>query len=209
MKINVATLAKAKTDAQQLAIQIECDSSVVDTVLAHLREAQAAAPPAVKAQIAQAASKLEATQQSVAALDSSLRRSIAVQDSMLARVAPTEVAPEGWILLGRVDEGRTQWDPRSPQAVDVPPAALLPGRPVRLVSDVYLRGASRPLGHAQAPILDVLARGETVDVISRDSSHALTGGWFLWSKVRRPSPGRPRSPAVGLLPTAVRPVKEP
>jgi hypothetical protein len=65
-------------------------------------------------------------------------------------------------------------------------ADVVPGRRLTTAGDVYLRDASQPLEHAQAPVLGVLGRGDTVQIVARDSSSARTGGWFLWAKVRRP-----------------------
>ncbi len=178
-------LAQSKAANQGAATQLKRDSIMVDTIVRRLRALQATAPPQLSAQLASAATRLELTQRTNSSVDSSLRRSIAVQDSFLAQVAPSQVAQEGWIFSGRVNEQRTVWDQRSTRVVDARPTELVPGNDVRLTADVYLRSSSQPLQHAAAPILGVLARGTTVAVIGRDSSHARTGGWFLWAKVRR------------------------
>lgn len=185
IKIDVASVLKSKTANQSLALQLKRDSVARDTVLTYLREIGQAAPAPLRARLQQAASRLEASQRNAAAVDSSLRRSIAVQDSVLAKVAPSEVAQEGWIFAGRVNEARTAWDSRSGRSIMGTPSDIQPGNRVVTTGDVYLRDASQPLEHAQAPLLGVVGRGETVDVVARDSSHARTGGWFLWAKVRR------------------------
>jgi hypothetical protein len=185
IKIDVASVVKSKTASQSLAQQLKRDSVARDTVLGYLRELEQAAPAPLRAKLRQAASELEASQRNAAAVDSSLRRSIAVQDSVLAEVAPSQVAQEGWIFAGRVNEARTAWDSRSDRSITGKPPDIRPGNRVVTAGDVYLRDASQPLEHAQAPLLGVVGRGETVEVVARDSSHARAGGWFLWAKVRR------------------------
>jgi hypothetical protein len=189
VKIDVASVVKSKAATQFLASQLKRDSVARDTVLAYLREIEKAAPAPLRAKLQQATLGLEASQRNAAAVDSSLRRSIAVQDSVLAKVAPSQVAQEGWIFAGRVNEARTEWDGRSGRSITGMPADIQPGHQVVTAGDVYLRDASQPLEHGQAPLLGVVGRGETVEVVTRDSSHARTGGWFLWAKVRRSSSG--------------------
>jgi len=186
VKIDVASVVKAKAAAQGIAGQLKRDSVAVDTLIGRLRSIQQAAPPEVRTQLQAVTSGLELTQRNAAAADSSLRRSIAVQDSVLAKVAPGQVAQEGWIFAGRVNQARTAWDARSARALAATPANVVPGRRLTTAGDVYLRNASQPLEHAQAPVLGVLGRGDTVQIVARDSSSARTGGWFLWAKVRRP-----------------------
>jgi hypothetical protein len=178
-------LLQAKAANQRAASQLMRDSVTVDTIVGRLRALGTASPPQLSARLDSAATRLELTQRTNTALDSSLRRSIAVQDSILSNVSPSQVAQEGWIFCGRANEQRTAWDPRSVRIVADSPTQLVSGNEVRLTSDAYLRDASKPLEHAQAPILGVLARGTSIGVISRDSSHAIGGGWFLWAKVRR------------------------
>jgi hypothetical protein len=178
-------VAEGKVATQQIAGQLIRDSVKVESIVDSLRALQATSPPQVRAQLDSMATRLERTQGTTASLERSLRRSIAVQDSFLANVAPSQVAQEGWIFAGRVKPPGTEWDTSSERVVAAPPAQVLPGNQVQLTTDVYLRADSKPLEHANAPILGVLAGGTTVAVIGRDSSHARRGGWFIWAKVQR------------------------
>jgi hypothetical protein len=178
-------LAEAKSATQKAAGQLNRDNVATDTVLSLLRALEAKAPPQLSAQIAGVTAQLERTQQRNTTLDSTLRRSLAVQDSVLSNVAPSRVAQEGWIFCGKVNDARTSWDQRSTRVIAQRPTDLVPGNEVELTADVYLRDAGQQLEHAQASILGVLGRGSVVEVVTRDSSHAKAGGWFLWARVRR------------------------
>jgi hypothetical protein len=83
----VTATVESKTATQSLAQQLKRDSVARDTVLGYLRELEQAAPAPLRAMLRQATTELEASQRNAAAVDSSLRRSIAVQDSVLAKVA--------------------------------------------------------------------------------------------------------------------------
>jgi hypothetical protein len=87
VKTDVASVVKSKAATQSLASQLKRDSVARDTVLAYLREIEKAAPTPLRAKLQQATLGLDAPQRNAAAVDSSLRRSIAVQDSVLAKVS--------------------------------------------------------------------------------------------------------------------------
>jgi len=55
---------------------------------------------------------------------------------------------------------------------------------LKISTDTYLRKDTTGQ-KSTAEILSVVKKGETVEVIKVDFSHARAGGWFMWAKVFR------------------------
>jgi hypothetical protein len=95
--------------------------------------------------------------------------------------AATGSSQYGWVFAGKIDENKTAWSPNTTRTVN---EENLTSSSVTLTDDVYVRADTTSGKHASAPILGVMRNGDVVQVLDRDYSHGIGGGWFMWLKVR-------------------------
>lgn len=121
----------------------------------------------------------------LASADQAIKRSLVAQQQLVNQVTPSSVETTGWIFLGKVAEDKQSWGDASPKSIHtIAPDALI-GAKLTLKDDVYLRDNATTNARAMAPLLAVVKMGEVLSVTELDYSHAKTGGWFVWAKVKR------------------------
>lgn len=141
--------------------------------------------PSFKAEMKNIGVSAEESRMNLETADRTLKRSLATQQQVVAEVAFSSVVESGWMFLGKVTEDKTAWSSGSPKTILSSPSPPPPGTALIVRDDAYLRGDSPSNSRASAPILGVVKIGEALKVIEVDFSHAKSGGWFVWAKVRR------------------------
>jgi hypothetical protein len=120
--------------------------------------------------------------------EQSLKTTLLSQQEILQKAVPQSVQTEGWIYAGQVDESKKAWSGVGPKNISPAPPApeFHSGQIFSLAADAYLHSAP-PGGtwHAQGEVAAVLKQGDRVQVSDVDmNSHAKSGGWFVWLKVK-------------------------
>lgn len=141
--------------------------------------------PTVRATVKNIADVAETSRTDLAGANSAIRRSLAVQQQIVAKISPAKVAESGWILLGKVTEDKSAWSSGSPQTIGPTTPRPIPGTKLTIRDDVYIRATGPSNTRASAPILGAVKAGDTVEVTDIDYSHAKPWGWFVWAKVKR------------------------
>jgi len=141
--------------------------------------------PTVKTEVKNLGQAAETSRLEIQAADTTLKRSLATQQQIVASIAPSSVADTGWIFAGRLNEQKTAWDPTDPPTVSPSPLSFSIGVKLTVRDDVYLRADAPTNAHTSASILGVARVGDQLEVLAQDPSHFKRGGWFMWLKVRR------------------------
>jgi seryl-tRNA synthetase len=143
--------------------------------------------PALKESLEKIGAEAQASRHELIAADQAVKRSLSTQQQIVEQVSPSTVSSSGWLYLGKVTEDKKEWASGSSQTVSAPTPLLVPGTKLKIRDDVYLRADGPSNARSSAPILAVLKTGEMVEVLELDYSHAKSGGWFIWARVRRTS----------------------
>lgn len=181
--------AQVKTAAEQtksVGQSIEQANASYDQLITRLSELEKKVnDPTVKSEVKAIGNAAEQSRSDLAAADKVVKRSLAVQQQVVAEIAPSSVADSGWVYLGKVNEDKTAWAAGSPQTIQAVPLPLADGMRLSIVDDTYLRKDSTTNSRSSAPILGVAKVGESLELLDTDYSHAKGGGWFIWAKVQR------------------------
>lgn len=98
------------------------------------------------------------------------------------RVAPQILPTAGWVFLGRVNKGKTQWaDGGSSTTTAIWPVAVEDVLTVK--DDVYVRAITNDKWHSKAPVATVAKVGDKLKVVELEYSSAKIGGFYVWAKV--------------------------
>jgi hypothetical protein len=141
--------------------------------------------PVAKAAVKNIGKVAETSRAELTTADRALKRSLATQQQVVAKIDTSAIADSGWMFLGRVNEDKTAWSVGSPQTVSPTTVPLSQGAKLTVLDDAYLRADGPSNARSSAAILGVAKVGETLQVVEVDHSHAKRGGWFVWAKVRR------------------------
>lgn len=141
--------------------------------------------PSIKSEVKSIGSVAEASRGELASAGQTIKHSLAVQQQVIAEISPSSVANTGWIFIGKVTEDKAAWATGAPQTVNPTIAPIPSGARLTIRDDVYLHADSSPSARSSAAILGTFKVGDSVEVIDVDYSHAKSGGWFVWAKVRR------------------------
>jgi hypothetical protein len=129
--------------------------------------------------------KLKSSETSITTADSTLKTTVAQQQSAVQQETSKPTPSTGWLMLGRIDENRQHWVTANIKALPGSSFSVGPGQEVQLSETVYLRAENTPGQRAAGTILNVLQPGTKLKVLQVDtqSSHALAGGYFVWAQV--------------------------
>jgi hypothetical protein len=172
----------AKAAAQQLS-SLNQQASEIEAELSTV----AARNPGAAKDIAPIKDELNALASQVSSADQSLKTTMLSQQSVLTKASAQTVESTGWIYVGQADETKQAWSGIG--AKNLSPAPSTPkfqvGQTLVLASDVYVHN-SPPAGsfRNQGDVVAVWNKGDRVEVLDQDASHARAGGWFLWLKVK-------------------------
>ena len=189
--IKLAEVEKSNQQAKAAASSVDGLQQKITDLESKLAEVSAHDPGAEKA-ISPLRSEIAALKSQASSADQSLKISLLSQQEILRKAAPQSVESAGWIYAGQVDESKTSWAGVGSKNISPAPASpeFHAGQTFSIASDAYLRNSSPSSGtwHTQGEIVGVLKQGDQVQVEDVDtSSHAKSGGWFVWLKVKRPS----------------------
>lgn len=141
--------------------------------------------PALKKSLTSLGADAKESKGELVIADQAVKRSLSTQQEIAAQIAPSSVTARGWLFLGQVSEDKQNWMPGSPATIATTSAAAIRGSCLTIRDDAYLRADSAAGSHANAAIVSVVKVGQGVVVDEVDYSHARSGGWFIWAKVRR------------------------
>jgi len=186
--IKLEEVQKSNQEAKAAASNVDSIQQKIADLEAKMSELSSQNPSAgreinpLKTEVAALKSQASYAQQS-------LKTTLLSQQDILQKAAPQSVETAGWMYVGQVDESKKGWAGVGAKNISPVPATpeFQPGQTFSVTSDVYLH-SSPPGGswHAQGDVAAVLRQGDRVQVTDVDtSSHAKTGGWFVWLKVKR------------------------
>jgi len=141
--------------------------------------------PAIKKSITSISADAKESQGQLAVADQAVKKSLSTQQDIAEKIAPSSVAAQGWLFLGKVSEDKSAWMTGSPATIAKVDAALKQGDKLTIRDDAYLRAPSKSGSHASAAIVSVAKVGSSVVVDEVDYSHAAGGGWFVWVNARK------------------------
>jgi len=141
--------------------------------------------PALKKSITSISADAKESQGQLAAADQAVKKSLSTQQDIAEKISPSSVTAQGWLFLGKVSEDKSSWMPGSPATIANVDATLEKGEQLTIRDDAYLRADSKSGSRATAAIVSVTKVGNKVVVDQVDYSHAASGGWFVWVKVRK------------------------
>jgi hypothetical protein len=117
-------------------------------------------------------------------LDTKVKQQLSLQQRDAVKLK-INIADEGWIYVGKLNETKTEWDNSIPSTIAEHKLDFQSGDIVTIIDDVYLRSDGASTSHANSQVIGVIKASEKVIYLSKDFSHAVNGGWFLWLRVRR------------------------
>jgi hypothetical protein len=164
----------------QAAGQVQSAKREVSDAAAAVDALTSTAHPADRARLQDLSTKLSTT---ATQLDVSERVLGAAAKAAAGAAAPGAQSRQGWMYVGHVNEAKSAWQDR-PTIVQAATPDFKSGDAVTITDDVYLRGDTGGVQHNLAVVVGVLRPGEQVTVLDVDYTHALSGGWFLWLKVK-------------------------
>jgi hypothetical protein len=139
-----------------------------------VQDAQNAAPAQKAQQLQTVATKLQAT--------------LADQVESLSRSGTSGLPTTGWVYLGTLNEGKTDWKPKISKDVTAP-WPIKPEDTVVVSTNTNLRSESTSEQRPTAPILSTLLRGTKVRILSLDTDRKVADdspdrpGYRAWAKV--------------------------
>ena len=83
--------------------------------------------PTLKAEVKNIGGVAETSRVELTTADRALKRSLAIQQQVVAQIGSSLVADAGWMFLGKVTEDKTAWSVGSPQTVSPTLVPLSPG----------------------------------------------------------------------------------
>ena len=181
-----AQLESAAEETKSIGESVEQASENYATLIERLNKLeQDVADPNIKETVKSIEKVAQESRTKLKAADRSVRHNFAVQQQLVAKIRPSAVTKAGWLYLGKVTQDKTKWAAGSPKHIQAISAKLSPGERLTVKDDVYLRERGKVNGRrTRGKILGAAKDGDTVEVIELDYSHARSGGWFVWAKVR-------------------------
>jgi hypothetical protein len=139
--------------------------------------------PAVQSALKDAVNRLAVSQASINSADQSIKSS--VEQAQLAETKQEQPkATEGWVFLGHLTQDKSAWTYTNAHKPGGGDPDLKPGQ-LQTSDNIYMRAATSPGQHATGLVIGVIPSGVMIDVLEIDtSSHALSGGWFVWARVK-------------------------
>jgi len=180
-------LKKSEDETKKVANEISVLKDSLDILTAMLDEAiNQTTDSETKKELASIQSTIQTTTQKAYNLDDNLRSSLSRQEALINQFDKTANVEKqtGWIFLAKINEAKTEWDVSIPKTILETDLPIESGDLLKISTDTYLRKDTTGQ-KSTAEILSVVKKGETVEVIKVDFSHARAGGWFMWAKVFR------------------------
>jgi hypothetical protein len=172
-EIDLAAKVQAAGQVQSAKREVSDAAAAVDALIS-------TAPLAERARLQDLSTKLSITANQLAAPERVLG---AAAKAAASAGEPVAQGREGWMYVGHVDEAKSAWRDR-PANVQAPTPAFKAGDAVTITDDVFLRADTNGVQRNLAAVIGVLRTGEQATVLDVGYAHALSGGWFLWLKVR-------------------------
>ena len=182
-----AQLESAAEQTKSIGESVEQASENYSSLIERLNKLeQEIADPEVKATVKSIEKEAQKSSTKLKAADRSVRHNFAVQQQLVAKIRPSAVTKAGWLYLGKVTQDKTAWVAGSPKHIQSTSPALLSGKTLTVIDDVYLRERGTVNGRpTRGKILGAAKEGDAVEVIELDYSRARGGGWFVWVKVQQ------------------------
>jgi hypothetical protein len=175
----------------QAAGQVQSAKREISDAAAAVNGLIATAPEADRARLQDVSTKLSMT---ASQLDAPVRVLGAAVKAAASSGDPVAQSREGWVYVGHVDETKGAWQDR-PTIVQAATPTFKAGDALTITDDVFLRADSNGGQRGLAAVVGVLRTGEPAAVLDVGYTHALSGGWFLWLKVRATAAARPSESA--------------
>jgi hypothetical protein len=175
---------KSNEQAKAAASNVDVITQKLGDLESKLTEAESR-NPGISVEIGPLKSDVASLQVQAKSADATLKTSIIAQQDLIQKAAPQPSEALGWIYVGQVDESRTKWAGRGAVNLSIDAPSFQTGQMITLSADVYLHSSPATGGwHTQGDVTEVLPARATAEVVDSDYSHAKTGGWFVWLKVR-------------------------
>ena len=175
---------KSNEQAKAAASNVDVITQKLVDLESKLTEAESR-NPGIGAEIGPLKSDVASLQAQAKSADATLKTSIIAQQDLIQKATPLPSETIGWIYVGQVDESRTNWAGRGAVNLSTKAPSFQAGQVITLSADVYLHSSPATGGwHTQGDVTEVLPALSTAEVVDSDFSHAKTGGWFVWLKVR-------------------------
>jgi len=185
--IELGEVQKSNAQSKAAASQVDALQQKLADIESRLTDVDPHNPSA-PTQIAALKGEIGALKSQATSAEESLKTSLLSQQAIIQKAAPQLAETVGWMYAGQIDELKRSWAGIGARNISpVPPSPdFHPGQIFTVTSDVYLH-SSPPGGswHTQGDVAGVLKQGDRVQVVELDtSSHAKTGGWFVWLRVK-------------------------
>jgi len=177
-EINLAAKVQAAGQVQSAKREVSDAAAAVDGLIPTASEANRARLQDLSTKLSLTATQLDVPERVLGASAKAAAAKAAASDS-----EPVAESREGWMYVGHVDEAKSAWRER-PTVVQAATPAFKAGDAVTITDDVYLHADTSGVQRSMAAVVGALRTGEQATVLDVDYTHALSGGWFLWLKVK-------------------------
>jgi hypothetical protein len=178
-EINLAAKVQAAGQVQSAKREVSDAAAAVDGLIPTASEANRARLQDLSTRLATTAAQLEAPERVLgAAAKAAVAKAAAASDG-----EPVVQSREGWMYVGHVDEAKSAWQ-APPTIVQAATPAFKAGDAVTITDDVFLRADANGGQRGLAAVVGTLRNGDQAIVLDIGYTHALSGGWFLWLKVK-------------------------